>query len=134
MAASLNKEGDGPMRIEGVGPGAPVVASVSSSLAPVAELLGLTSGQPYQVCDPALFPFETTAELQGLSELVGQMRALEAVRFGVVIRHEGYARNFQGSQRATGRAAIGFATKIARLICLLVDVENNIKRMIHVNK
>lgn len=43
-----------------------------------------------QTCDPAQFEFQTTAELQGLDELIGQARATDAVRFGVGIRHEGF--------------------------------------------
>jgi lon-related putative ATP-dependent protease len=41
-------------------------------------------------CDPAQFTFETTAELEDLSEIVGQARAVEAVRFGIGIRRRGY--------------------------------------------
>ena len=41
-------------------------------------------------CDPAQFSFETTAELQSLDELIGQMRAHDALRFGAGMRHEGY--------------------------------------------
>ena len=41
-------------------------------------------------CDPAQFDFETTGQLDDLSEFVGQSRALDAVRFGITIRREGY--------------------------------------------
>ncbi len=41
-------------------------------------------------CDPAQFNFETTEQLDDLSEFVGQTRALDAVRFGIAIRREGY--------------------------------------------
>lgn len=104
------------MSIEGAGPGAPKVASgngasvisgsvisasVTSASGPIDPQSPMMASVPvppfrllpaqlYQVCDPASFSFETTAELEGLSELVGQMRALEAVRFGAGIRHEGY--------------------------------------------
>lgn len=44
----------------------------------------------YKRCDPAEFDFATTAELPDLTEVIGQSRALEAVRFGVNIRREGY--------------------------------------------
>lgn len=44
----------------------------------------------YKPCDPALLTFKTTSELEELSEVVGQMRAVEALRFGVAIRHAGY--------------------------------------------
>jgi hypothetical protein len=40
--------------------------------------------------DPAVFPFETTAELDPLAGPVGQERATEALRFGVTMRGEGY--------------------------------------------
>lgn len=40
--------------------------------------------------DASELPFETTAELQDLAEVVGQERATEAIRFGLGIRREGY--------------------------------------------
>jgi lon-related putative ATP-dependent protease len=44
----------------------------------------------YQRCDPTQFTFETTADLEDLTEVVGQERAVEAVRFGIGIRREGF--------------------------------------------
>ena len=41
-------------------------------------------------CDTDLFAFETTDELEPLDEALGQQRAMEAVRFGIDIRHNGY--------------------------------------------
>ncbi|MFQ5576999.1 MAG: AAA family ATPase, partial [Anaerolineae bacterium] len=41
-------------------------------------------------CDPNQFVFESTAELEELSEIIGQKRAIEAVQFGISIRREGY--------------------------------------------
>src|SRR3990172_5247178 len=41
-------------------------------------------------CDPRQFPFETTVEVEELTEVIGQARAVDAVRFGIGIRHEGY--------------------------------------------
>lgn len=41
-------------------------------------------------CDPASFTFETTAELEDLHDIIGQPRAIEAVQFGIGMRHEGY--------------------------------------------
>jgi lon-related putative ATP-dependent protease len=41
-------------------------------------------------CDPSQFSFETTAELEELSEILGQPRAIEAVQFGIGITREGY--------------------------------------------
>ena len=44
----------------------------------------------YRRCDIARFQFRNTAELGDLSEYFGQDRALEAVRFGVGIRRQGF--------------------------------------------
>ena len=44
----------------------------------------------FRDCDPASFPFETTAELPDLDTIVGQDRAVEAVRFAIEMRREGY--------------------------------------------
>jgi len=46
--------------------------------------------QLHNPCDPGQFNFQTTADLEDLSEIIGQMRAMDAVRFGTGIRHEGY--------------------------------------------
>jgi predicted ATP-dependent protease len=44
----------------------------------------------YQRCDPEQFDFRTTAELEELTEVIGQPRAVDAVKFGIGIRHKGY--------------------------------------------
>src|SRR3972149_11228060 len=41
-------------------------------------------------CDPAQFPFATTAEVETLEEILGQARAVEAVRFGIGMPQQGY--------------------------------------------
>jgi lon-related putative ATP-dependent protease len=41
-------------------------------------------------CDPEQFDFKTTAELDDLTEVLGQARAVEALQFGIGIRREGY--------------------------------------------
>lgn len=41
-------------------------------------------------CDPAQFSFSTTAELEELTDIIGQERAVSAVKFGISIRREGY--------------------------------------------
>jgi lon-related putative ATP-dependent protease len=41
-------------------------------------------------CDLSPLSFHTTADLPDLTEVIGQERAVEAVRFGIGIRHEGY--------------------------------------------
>ena len=44
----------------------------------------------YTHCDIGCFEFDTTAELEELSEIIGQERALAAVQFGIGMRREGY--------------------------------------------
>ena len=46
--------------------------------------------QLYNHCSPDLFPFETTAELDGHIVAIGQARAEEAVRFGLGMQQRGY--------------------------------------------
>ncbi len=42
------------------------------------------------VCDPSEFPFETTAELSTKEEVIGQVRAVKAIEFGLSIRNHGF--------------------------------------------
>ena len=44
----------------------------------------------YQRCDPSQFAFETTADLEDLSGVIGQERAVEAVHFGIGMSRQGY--------------------------------------------
>jgi lon-related putative ATP-dependent protease len=41
-------------------------------------------------CDPAEFSFKTTAELEPLDGILGQERAVQAIRFGIGMRHNDY--------------------------------------------
>jgi len=50
----------------------------------------LTSDALYRACDLSGLAFDTTEELADLDEIIGQERALEALRFGAGIRSEGY--------------------------------------------
>lgn len=52
--------------------------------------LSLDPHQLYHPCDPNQFTFETTAELEDLAEIIGQMRAMDAVQFGAGVQHDGY--------------------------------------------
>lgn len=56
-------------------------------------------------CDPEVFPFETTAELGECPiQIIGQARAMDALRLGLVIRDHGYnifAAGEVGSGRST---------------------------------
>ena len=44
----------------------------------------------YRHCNPQDFSFETTAELEHFDEMVGQQRAVDAVKFGMEIELDGY--------------------------------------------
>ena len=44
----------------------------------------------YSHCDVSRFSFETTSDLEGLTDMLGQPRAVEAVRFGIEIQGDGY--------------------------------------------
>ncbi len=43
-----------------------------------------------RLCDPAAWSFQTTAELEDVAQVVGQDRAVDAIRFGIGIRRSGY--------------------------------------------
>jgi lon-related putative ATP-dependent protease len=59
-----------------------------------------------QRCDPNQFAFETTAELEELTEIIGQDRAIAAVRFGIGIHREGYNLYALGPQGAGKYSAL----------------------------
>jgi len=44
----------------------------------------------YTACDPAQFKFKSTAELPDQEEVIGQARAVDAIRFGIGIEQEGF--------------------------------------------
>ena len=54
------------------------------------ELKPLAAEMLYRRCDAAKFNFKSTADLEELSEFVGQDRALQAVQFGVGIQQQGF--------------------------------------------
>ena len=50
----------------------------------------LDPGKLYQYVDPGQFSFETTEEVEDLTEVIGQPRAVEAMRFGMGIEEKGF--------------------------------------------
>ncbi len=56
-------------------------------------------------CDPGTLDFETTSELEPLGEVVGQDRAIEAIRFGLDIDGDGYNIYVAGPP-GTGRSTV----------------------------
>ncbi len=61
----------------------------------------------HRSCEPAQFQFQTTADLEDLAEIVGQARAMDALRFGATIRHEGYNLFVLGPSGMGKRSAVG---------------------------
>lgn len=57
----------------------------------------LKPAQLYRACNPQLLTFETTDELEPLSEDIGQERVIEAIKFGVGMPHGGYNLYVMGS-------------------------------------
>lgn len=56
----------------------------------------LTASQLYRECDPGVFQFNYTSELEPFSEIIGQDRALDALHFGIGINQDGYNLYAQG--------------------------------------
>ncbi|MEN8175418.1 MAG: ATP-binding protein, partial [Pseudomonadota bacterium] len=50
----------------------------------------LTPQELYRACDPQVFDFTTTENLEDLTEMIGQERAVEAVQFGADVDLHGY--------------------------------------------
>ncbi len=54
------------------------------------SIYNLKASELYNRCDISQFDFKTTANLETLPEVIGQERAVDAVRFGVGIQRDGY--------------------------------------------
>ncbi len=50
----------------------------------------ITPEEAYHRCNADELPFQTTAEVEELTRYIGQDRALEAVEFGISMRHRGF--------------------------------------------
>jgi hypothetical protein len=64
----------------------------------------------YRRCDPRDVPFETTADASETVEVLGQRRAIDATRFEIGIRHDGY------NLFALGPAGLGKRTILRELL------------------
>lgn len=69
----------------------------------------------FSACDPDQFNFQTTANLEGLTELMGQTRAMEAVRLGASMKHKGFNIFVLGPAGVGKRSMVGqfLAKKVA---------------------
>ena len=81
------------------------------------DSLHLTPDRLRRVCNPKHFDFATTDELPALEEIVGQDRALEAIRLGVGIGHGGY------NLFVLGPAGAGKRTMLERIIGVRANAE-----------
>jgi len=77
--------------------------------------LEIPAAELRHTCDPAEFPFKTTAELSLRDEVIGQTRAVKAIEFGISIRNHGY-NIFVSGIPGTGRNSI--ARSIVKRISL----------------
>jgi len=94
---------------------------------PILPSLALTPPQLCHACDPAQFGFQTTSELQDLTELMGQVRATDAVRFGVGIRHSGY------NIFVLGPSGMGKRTMVAQLLAKKAGAEAELADWCYLN-
>ena len=83
---------------------------VTRPLLPTSTAHELGPAELCRRCDPSALPFETTAQLEPLAGLVGQERTMEAMRFGVSMRSEGY------NLFAMGPTDAGKHTAVARML------------------
>jgi lon-related putative ATP-dependent protease len=70
----------------------------------------LSARQLRRTCDPAQFEFETTEALEDLNQMIGQERAVGAVRFGIGIQRDGY------NLYALGPSGTGKRTTISQFL------------------
>ena len=56
----------------------------------MATIKSLAPGDLYKHTDPGLFSFETTEEMADFSEIIGQPRAVQAIKFGIGMEKDGY--------------------------------------------
>ncbi|MFN2168112.1 MAG: ATP-dependent protease, partial [Anaerolineae bacterium] len=70
----------------------------------------LTAEQLRRICAPTDLTFQTTAELEELTEIIGQERATRAIEFGLDIPYYGY------NIYALGPAGAGKTTTITQYL------------------
>ena len=87
----------------------------------------LSESELYQHCDIRQFDFETTAELEGLGEIIGQSRALEAIHFGIGIKRDGY------NLFALGPSGSGKQSVVTQLLSKKAADENQPPEWCYVN-
>jgi lon-related putative ATP-dependent protease len=77
----------------------------------------LAATQLYRQCEPEQFTFITTAELDNGGDIIGQTRAVEAIRFGIGIQHDGF------NLFALGPNGVGKHTAVNQYLSLRAPTE-----------
>ena len=65
----------------------------------------LPASELRSLCDPAVFDFADTSQIEPLDEVIGQQRAVQAIRFGLEMASPGY-NIFVTGQEGTGKTTI----------------------------
>ena len=71
----------------------------------MADQYELSPSSLRRVCDPAAFEFTDTSQIEPLDEVIGQQRAVQAIRFGLEMASPGY-NIFVTGQEGTGKTTI----------------------------
>ena len=74
------------------------------------ELLPLSPDLLHRSCDPSCLDFTTTEQLADIGVIIGQERALNAIRFGIAIDQQGY------NIFALGPAGAGKLTAVREIV------------------
>ena len=80
-----------------------------------------------RVCDPQQFNFRSTADLQPLTEMIGQQRAKRAVEFGTAVSGQGF------NTFVMGMVGTGRSTMVRRLVQERAALEPSPQDWVYVN-
>lgn len=84
--------------------------NLSKNSQSIANRFSVKQSELYHACDLSHFTFTTTAELEPLEEHLGQSRAMQALKFGIGIKQEGY------NLFVLGSSGLGKQTTIRELL------------------
>lgn len=78
-------------------------------------------------CEPSQFSFDTTGELEITDDIIGQTRAVEAIRFGIGIHHDGF------NLFALGPNGVGKQTALTKFLTQRAPAESTPDDWCYVN-
>ncbi len=91
------------------------------------KIKGLKPSQLRWQCDPKLLKFKTTHELTTCEGIIGQPRAIEAIKLGLNVKYPGY------NIFITGPVGTGRTTAITKLLDELKGKKDEMKDLLYVN-